>query len=84
MIFRALDYLPPGEASFADYGRAILASDQASYPDDDQERRWITEEFVRRHIVPAASVLAVSRDFRQGRDEGDRSRDARGERLGGV
>ena len=38
IIFRALDYLPPGEVSFADYGRAIIAADQASHPDDAQER----------------------------------------------
>ncbi|MFP5286433.1 MAG: hypothetical protein ACLGI9_11900, partial [Thermoanaerobaculia bacterium] len=48
MILRALDYLPPGEASFGDYGRAILAADQAAHPKESQERRWICEEFVRR------------------------------------
>ncbi len=57
MILRALDYLPPGEASFADYGRAILAADQASHPDDAQEREWLIEEFVRRGIVADRSVL---------------------------
>ena len=51
MIFRALDYLPPGEISFADYGRAIIASDQASHPDATQGREWLREEFVRRGMA---------------------------------
>jgi hypothetical protein len=59
MVFRALDYLPPGEISFADYGRAIIASDQAAHPDSDQGRRWLTKEFVKRRIVPDADALAV-------------------------
>ena len=32
MVLRALDYLPPGEISFADYGRAITCADRAFYP----------------------------------------------------
>ncbi len=63
MIFRALDYLPPGEISFADYGRAIIAADQASYPDDEQERIWITEEFVKRHMVLNEEALKVETNF---------------------
>lgn len=59
MILRALDYLPPGEVSFTDYGRAILAADQAAHPKDSQERDWIREEFVRRALVPDASALDV-------------------------
>lgn len=59
MVFRALDYLPPGEISFADYGRAIIASDQAAHPGSGFGRDWIREEFVRRGIVPSPDALAV-------------------------
>jgi hypothetical protein len=63
IIFRALDYLPPGEVSFADYGRAIIAADQATHPDKNQEREWITDEFVRRGIVARRSALNVKTNF---------------------
>ena len=63
MIFRALDYLPPGEVSFADYGRAIIASDQASHPNEKQERQWICEEFVKRHMVSSEDALRVETNF---------------------
>jgi hypothetical protein len=63
MIFRALDYLPPGEVSFADYGRAIIASDQASHPDQKQERQWIREEFVKRQMVSSEDSLKVETNF---------------------
>ncbi len=59
MILRALDYLPPGEVSFGDYGRAILAADQAAHPQDGQEREWIRDEFVRRAMVPDRAALEV-------------------------
>jgi hypothetical protein len=63
MIFRALDYLPPGEVSYADYGRAILAADQASHPKDGAPRRWLRKEWVRRGMVPAASALRVRTNY---------------------
>ena len=63
MIFRALDYLPPAEVSFADYGRAIIAADQASHPEDDLERQFIREEFIRRGIVSDARALEVETDY---------------------
>jgi hypothetical protein len=63
MIYRALDHLPPGEISFADYGRAILAADQAAHPDDYEVRDWLVEEFVRRGIVPDEDALGVETNF---------------------
>jgi hypothetical protein len=63
MILRALDYLPPGEISFADYGRAIIAADQASHPDDQQEREWLRDEFVRRHMALSRQALDVETNY---------------------
>jgi hypothetical protein len=63
MAFRALDYLPPGEVSFADYGRALIAVDCVAYPDDPKMRRWVREEFIRRHIVPDTFSLEVDVNF---------------------
>ena len=59
MILRALDYLPPGEISFADYGRAIIAPDQAAHPRGNKERKWLRSEFVRRKMVSSSSALDV-------------------------
>jgi len=59
MIFRALDYLPPGEISFADYGRALIAVDTIAYPENEEWRKWIRNEFVRRWIVRDETALAV-------------------------
>ena len=58
MVLRGLDYLPPGEVTFADFGRAILAADQASF-DDDRWRQWLRTNFVRRGIVKAELDLDV-------------------------
>lgn len=65
MTLRALDYMPPGEVSFRDYGRAILAADQSAHPDpkEGQERGWICDEFVQRALVPDREALQVQTDF---------------------
>jgi hypothetical protein len=63
LILRALDYLAPGEISFADFGRAIIAYHQARYPALKQNRDWICDEFVRRKMVPNRQALEVEVPF---------------------
>jgi len=60
VMFRALDYLPPGDVSFADYGRAMIASDQKFYPNHEETREWIRDEFLERAIVSDRSSLRVA------------------------
>lgn len=63
LIFRALDYLPPGEVSFADYGRAMIAADQAAHPQHGQERERLKDEFARRKIVSRRDDLEVQTNY---------------------
>ena len=82
MILRGLDYMPPGEITFADYARAILAADQASF-EDDTWRRWLRANFVTRGIV--RKVRPRRRDQRP--EQGDPRRrppGSRRQRMGCV
>ena len=55
-VLRSLDYLPPGELTFADLGRAILASELASFPDAVTSPRVIRDEFVTRGMATAREL----------------------------
>jgi hypothetical protein len=65
LLFRGLDYLPPGEASFADLGRAMLAADTAYHLDSDHQRDWLCEEFITRGIVAQRAELEVPVNFEE-------------------
>lgn len=62
LLLRGIDYLPPGELTFADVGRAILAADRAAVPDVDDDakaaaRQRFAERFVQREIVADVAEL---------------------------
>lgn len=50
LVYQGLEWLPPGDVSFADFGRAMLAADLWRLPKRTHERQWLIDEFVRRAI----------------------------------
>lgn len=62
-IFQALEYLPPGDVTFADYGRAILAVDAGGNLNPPFVRDWICGEFVQRGIVAKQEELVTPVNF---------------------
>lgn len=63
MVFRALDYLPPGCISFLDFGRAMIAVDEVAFPENHQMRTWLRDEFERRHIATDKASLQLHHDY---------------------
>jgi hypothetical protein len=61
LLLRGIDYLPPGELSFADVGRAITAADRAVYPDSRTLRDELAQRFVDRKVVPDVTDLESDR-----------------------
>jgi hypothetical protein len=61
LALKGLDWLPPGDVSLADYGRAILAADQFYMPDYSGQRQLLITELERRGVAQA-SDLDVSVD----------------------
>ena len=56
MLFKGLDWLPPGEATFADFLQAVLAADRFHHSDLPDERSWLIDECVRRRIARRADL----------------------------
>jgi hypothetical protein len=66
MVFRALDLLPPGDISFIDYGRALIAADAIGYPEEERTQKirdWIKSEFLERNIISDKDALDVKTFF---------------------
>ncbi len=65
LLLRGIDYLPPGELSFADVGRAFLAAERAARPHPSPARRGyqrdFAQRFVDRLVVPSAQALTAPR-----------------------
>lgn len=70
MLFRGLDYLPPGDVTFADLGRAIFASDEAAHPQSSEPRDALARELAARCVVAGERQLHVRTNYRHRALEG--------------
>jgi hypothetical protein len=63
LLLRGIDYLPPGELSFADVGRATLAAERSMRPEAEADaalkgyRQAYAQRFVTRGVVESAADL---------------------------
>ena len=63
--FRALDYLPPGDVTFRDFGRAFIAADKVAFAEDKYEfyRDFLRRAFQQRGITQTAEELDTPVNF---------------------
>ncbi|UCH32773.1 MAG: hypothetical protein JSV05_05220 [Candidatus Bathyarchaeota archaeon] len=62
LVFRALDYLPPGEVSLADFGRAMIAAHRA-VNGERREQLWLMQELAMRGVVKDEGDLEVDTEI---------------------
>lgn len=60
LLIRAVDYLPPVDARFGDYLRALLTADAEDYPEDVWRYRERLVEQFRRYRIPVVNEVAGS------------------------
>jgi hypothetical protein len=51
MVVRGLDYLPPADVTFAEFGTAMLKADQFANSDDEYDFRKIVESTLKAHFI---------------------------------
>jgi hypothetical protein len=56
LAYRGLDWLPPGDASLADFVAAMLAADSNFFPDDARVRKALSKEAALR-AIPLADTI---------------------------
>jgi hypothetical protein len=61
LAYRGLDWLPPGDASFADLVAAMLAAEREFFPDDARVREALSREAGLRGIAAARADGVVTR-----------------------
>ncbi|MCX7553067.1 hypothetical protein OS175_04190 [Marinicella sp. S1101] len=52
MLFRGLDYMPPGEVNLFDLAYSIICADKVSFPEDEDAniRQYMLQEFIKRGV----------------------------------
>lgn len=61
LAYRGLDWLPPGDASFADFVEAMLTADCHFFPDDSRARKVLIKEAALRAIPRVDTLEFVPR-----------------------
>lgn len=59
VLYRALDILPGGDISLADYGRAVLLADRIQFGADTGVAQGLTQAFLKREIFRTPSAAEV-------------------------
>lgn len=63
LIYKGLDWLPPGEASFGELIRAMLVADEFYLPNLATARRRLLRQAMRRHIIKASPSIDLTMGF---------------------